>query len=278
MMQPALSQVCSLHARFEQDIEDYAAGQCRAIDIWLTKLEDFVKRQSVSAAKELLAEQGVVPISASFQGGLLASQGEARKAAWELFERRLDLCREVGIPTLVIAGDVPAPLDQAAIERVQVSLHQAAQAAGRRGLRLALEFQARAAFGNNVQTAAALVEEVGSPHLGLCLDMFHFYVGPSKTEDLRLLGPHNLFLVQLSDLADTPREFAADADRILPGEGDIPLQPLIEHLRAINYAGPVTIELLNPQLWQVPPRQFGEIGLTALRMILGQAETSVSRS
>lgn len=274
MMQPALSQVCSLHARFEQDIEDYAAGQCRAVDIWLTKLEDFVKRQSVSAAKELLAEHGVVPISASFQGGLLASQGEARKAAWELFDRRLDLCREVGIPTLVIAGDVPAPLDQAAIERVQVSLQQAAQAAGRRGLRLALEFQARAAFGNNVQTAAALVAEVGSPHLGLCLDTFHFYVGPSKTEDLRLLGPHNLFLVQLSDLADTPREFAADADRILPGEGDIPLQSLIEHLRAINYSGPVTVELLNPQLWQVPPRQFGEIGLTALRMILGQAETS----
>jgi len=271
-MQPALSQVCSLHSRFEQDVEDFAAGQCRAIDIWLTKLEEYVKRNSVAAAKALLAEHGVVPVSGSFQGGLLASQGESRRAAWELFEQRLDLCRAVGIPLLVIAGDIPPPLDQATIERVQVSLQQAAQAAGRRGLRVALEFQARAAFGNNLQTAAALVAEVGSPHLGLCLDLFHFYVGPSKTEDLGLIGPHNLFLVQLSDLADTPREFAADADRILPGEGDIPLQPLIEHLRTIRYQGPVTIELLNPQIWQVPPRQFGEIGLTALRMILGQAE------
>jgi hypothetical protein len=29
--------------------------------------------------------------------------------------------------------------------------------------------------------------------------------------------------------------------------------------------------LMNPQLWQVPPRQFGEIALTALRKLLGQA-------
>ncbi len=42
-MIPALSQVCSLPALFEKDIEDYAAGQCRAIEIWLTKLETFLQ-------------------------------------------------------------------------------------------------------------------------------------------------------------------------------------------------------------------------------------------
>jgi hypothetical protein len=29
---------------------------------------------------------------------------------------------------------------------------------------------------------------------------------------------------------------------------------------------------MNPQLWGVPPRQFGEIAITALRRLLGQAE------
>ena len=86
-------------------------------------------------------------------------------------------------------------------------------------------------FGNNLQTAAALVAEVGSPHLGLCLDAFHWHVGPSKTEDLGYLTADNLFHVQLCDLADTPRELARDSDRILPGEGDIPLAPLIARLR-----------------------------------------------
>jgi hypothetical protein len=29
---------------------------------------------------------------------------------------------------------------------------------------------------------------------------------------------------------------------------------------------------MNPQLWSVPPLQFGEIALTALRKLLGLAE------
>jgi sugar phosphate isomerase/epimerase len=138
-------------------------------------------------------------------------------------------------------------------------------------LRAALEFQADSSFGNNLETAAALVQEVGSPHLGLCLDVFHFHVGPSKMEDLRHVTAANLFHVQVCDLADTPRELARDSARILPGDGDIHLAPIVEHLRRIDYRGCVSLELLNPQLWQIPPLQLGEIGMTALRKLLGQA-------
>jgi 4-hydroxyphenylpyruvate dioxygenase len=151
-------------------------------------------------------------------------------------------------------------------------LVQIAQAAGRRQMRVALEFQARAALGNNLQTAVALVNEVASPHLGVCLDVFHFFVGPSKQSDLTLLNQGNLFHVQVSDLADVPRELATDSDRILPGDGDFLLEPLIAHLHQMRYSGCVSVELLNPHLWQVPPRQFGEIAITALRKLLGQAE------
>ena len=184
-----------------------------------------------------------------------------------------DLCRLLGVETLVVACDVPPPLTQIVIERVQVSLQQAAQEAGLAGLRLALEFQANSVFGNNLQTAAALVAEVGSPHLGLCLDAYHWHVGPSKADDLALLSPDNLFHVQFSDLADVPRELATDSQRILPGDGDIRLDLMVQQLRQINYEGLVSLEVLNPQLWQVPPLQFGEIGMTALRKVLGQASS-----
>ncbi len=104
------------------------------------------------------------------------------------------------------------------------------------------------------------------------MDAFHFHTGPSKLHDLRWLTAANLFHVQLCDLVDVPRELARDRDRILPGEGDILLTPLLDRLRDIGYAGPVSIELMNPQIWQVPPRQFGEIAITALRKLLGMAE------
>jgi sugar phosphate isomerase/epimerase len=77
--------------------------------------------------------------------------------------------------------------------------------------------------------------------------------------------------VQLSDIADVPREMASDADRILPGEGGSPPADLIGRLRDIGYSGAVAVELQNPRLWSVSPRQFGEIAMTALRKLLGQA-------
>jgi len=267
-MTPCLSQVCSLNSPFDRDLEDFAAAGCTHVEVWLTKLETYLQSHSLKDILYWLDKTRLQLAVASIQGGLLASQGEPRREAWELFTRRLDLCRELNIGTIVIACDVPAPLSQQTLERVHVSLVQIAQEAGSRGLRAALEFQATSAFGNNLQTAAALVAEVASPHLGLCLDAFHWHAGPSKTEDLGYLSADNLFHVQLCDLADTPRELAKDSHRILPGEGDIPLAPLIEQLRRINYRGCLAVELMNPQLWQVPAVQLADAGLAALRRLI----------
>lgn len=270
-MIPALSQVCTLHSPFEKDVEDYAAGECRAIEVWLTKLETYLQSHSLDDVRRLLADQECTAPVASFQGGLLISQGDARREHWQHFERRLELCRALEIKTLVIAGDVHGPIDQQDFERLRMSLSQAAVKAGEHGVRLALEFQSKATYPNNLQSAAALVAEISSPHLGLCLDAFHFFVGPSKESDLGYLSPDNLFHVQLCDLAGQPREFAADADRVLPGDGDFPLTALVEHLRETRYAGCVSVELMNPAIWQISPRQFGEVATTALRKVLGLA-------
>ena len=270
-MKPCLAQVSTLEASFADDVTEYAAGKCGAIEIWLGKLDQYLEKHSLEDVRRLLAEHNMTAPVASFQGGLLTSQGEARKVHWEAFERRLELCRDLSIGTLVLAADVKSPLTQQDLDRTQVSLTQAAPIAGRVGMRLALEFQARAAFINNLQTAAAVVAEVGSPHLGICFDAFHYYVGPSKTEDLGYLSAENLFHVQLCDLSGTAREFAADSERILPGDGDIPLAALLARLTEIDYRGHVSIELMNPQIWRIPPRSFGEIAMTALRKLLGQA-------
>jgi 4-hydroxyphenylpyruvate dioxygenase len=270
-MQPALAQVCSLDSPFEKDIADYAAGKCQALELWVGKLDRYLEEHSAADVRALLARHEMSAPVASYQGGLLSSQGEFRKEHWEAFGRRLALCRELDIGTLVLAGDIGGPLSQQGIERVQVSLQQAADMAGKHGMRLAFEFQAQAAFANNLQTAAALVAETNSPHLGICFDLFHYYTGPSKAEDLACLTVDNLFHVQLCDLAGVPRELATDADRVLPGDGDFHIEPIVAHLRRIDYGGYVSVELLNPQIWRIPALQFGEVAMTAVRKVLGLA-------
>lgn len=270
-MKPALAQVCSLNSAFETDLEDYAAGKVDAIELWLGKLETYLATHTVDDVRRLLDRCELVAPVASYQGGLLTSQGEARREHWDHFAHRLDLCQALGVETLVIAGDINGPVTHEDLERASMSLGQAAVQAADHGLRLALEFRAEATFANNLQTAAAMVAECGHGSLGLCLDVFHYYCGPSKPDDFAYLSPDNLFHVQLSDLAGLPRELARDEDRILPGEGDFVLEPILNHLRHQGYEGYVSIELMNPQIWQVPPRQFGEVAITALRKLLGQA-------
>ena len=171
-MKPALATVCSLDASLATILEDYAAGQCDSVDLWLGHAEGLLADSGPAALDDLLSRHGITAAAASFQGGLLTSQGEARLEHWKHFESRLAMLREVGIPVLVIAGDTFGPLAPQDLGRLSMSLAEAAKRAADAGIRLALEFDARASFPNNLQSAVALVEDVGLPSLGLCLDWF----------------------------------------------------------------------------------------------------------
>src|SRR5436190_5613155 len=144
-MAPTISQVSRLNSPFDRDLEDFTAAGCESVEVWLTKLETYLETHTLNDVRYWLEKTRLTLPVASLQGGLLSSQGEARREAWDLFTRRLDLCRQLGIRTIVVACDVPSPLQQQTIDRVQVSLTQVAQEAGKRGLRAALEVQADSA-------------------------------------------------------------------------------------------------------------------------------------
>ena len=149
-----------------------------------------------------------------------------------------------------------------------MSLAEAARWAAGFDVRIALEFRGSGSVCTSLDTAISLVEACGEPNVGVCLDVFHYYTGPSKFDDLALLTKENLAFAQVSDLAGVPRELATDADRILPGEGDFHLAPIIRHLERIGYDGWVSLELLNPTLWKVKAASVADLGLQALRRLL----------
>ncbi len=271
-MIPVLAQISSLGSPWDADVTDYAAGQCQALEIWLGKLETYLQSHSEDDVRAVLdSHQMTMPV-ASFQGGLLGGRTEARQVHWDHFQRRLVLCRNLDIGTLVVAADIQGAAAQVDPDQVCSSLVEAADRAAAAGVRIALEFQTRSAFCNNLETALAVVAETNHANLGVCLDTFHFFTGPSKTEDLAKLTPETLFHVQLCDLAGRPRELATDADRILPGDGDLPLAALLQRLAKTGYTGTVSVELMNPRIWQVPARSYAEVAMTALETLLAAAK------
>jgi 4-hydroxyphenylpyruvate dioxygenase len=267
-MKPCISEATTLPGTFSEDVNGYAAGGCLAMEVWLTKLETHLEKHSAADTRKLLEDRQMTLAAASYQGGLLLAQGEQRRVHYDHFKRRLDLCQAFGIPTLLVAADFDERVDQADLERAVASLAQAARWAAAFGVRLALEFRGRAAFCTSLDTALSLVAACGEPNVGVNLDVFHYYTGPSKFEDLGHLTRDNFAFVQVSDLAGVPRELATDADRVLPGDGDFRLGPVIQRLREIGYDGWVSLELMNPVIWQVKNSQVAELGLAAVQRLL----------
>jgi sugar phosphate isomerase/epimerase len=271
-MKPCVSEATTMPSSFAEDVANYADAGCTGMEVWLTKLEKHLESHSPDDTRRLLHDRGLSLAAAAYQGGLLLSQGEQRKAHFDDFRRRLGLCQALGIPTLLVVADFVGDVDPVGLGRAVVSLKQAAQWAAAFDVRLALEFRGKGTFCASLDTALALVGQCGEPNVGVNFDVFHYYTGPSKLEDLDLLTRDNLAHVQLCDLGGVPRELATDADRVLPGDGDFRLGPILERIRATGYDGWVSLELFNPTLWKARPAQVAEIGITALRKVLGLAE------
>jgi len=269
-MKPCISEATTMPCTFAEDVAAYAEAGWQATEVWLTKLENHLEAHSLADTRKLLEDSGLQLAAAAYQGGLLLSQAEQRRVHYDHYRKRLEICQELGIPTLIVAADFAEAVDAVALERAAVSLAQAAQWAAGFNVRLALEFRGKNTFCASLDTAAAMLHQCGEPNVGLCFDAFHYYTGPSKLEDLDLLRPEWLAHVQLSDLAGIPRELATDSDRVLPGDGDFQLAPLLERFRALDYAGWISLELMNPALWKMPAAQVAGVGLTALRRILDQ--------
>jgi sugar phosphate isomerase/epimerase len=270
-----MSEATTLPCSFAEDVAAFADGGCHAMEVWFTKLEQHLETQSVSDTRKLLEDRQITLAAASYQGGLLLSQGEQRRAHYDHFRRRLDLCQQFNISTMLVVADFAEATDHTALERAVVSLKQAGQWASGFNVRLALEFRSKSTFCTSLDTAIALVGQCGEPNVGINLDLFHYYTGPSKFQDLALLNSQNLAFVQVSDLVGVPRELATDADRILPGDGDFKLGPIFDHFRAIAYAGWVSVELMNPTLWNTKASQVVELALMALNRLLGSGKEAI---
>ena len=152
--------------------------------------------------------------------------------------------------------------------RAAAALGEASELASGFGVRLALEFQKTSPFCACLETALALVEQSGSSGAGVCLDAFHFYTGPSKIEDLQLLTAQNLAWVQVADLIGTPREWPATATAFCRARETFRSAVLVEHLGRIGYDGHVSLEVLNPHLWQVDADRLANLGHQALLRVL----------
>lgn len=113
---------------------------------------------------------------------------------------------------------------------------------------------------NEFPQAWDLVCRADMPNLGLGFDSFHMFATKTPLEDLELLDPSKIFLVQLADFMwneiktveeriNTARHF-----RVFPGEGvhSEALAALTLKLHELGYRGDYSFEVFNDDYQQMP--------------------------
>jgi len=113
---------------------------------------------------------------------------------------------------------------------------------------------------NEFPQAWDLVCKADMPNLGLGFDSFHMFATNTPLEDLEMLDPSKIFLVQLADFMWTEiktveeRITTARHFRVFPGEGvhSEALATLTLKLHELGYRGDYSFEVFNDDYQQMP--------------------------
>lgn len=171
----------------------------------------------------------------------------------------LEMCHALGSKVLLVCSSTSthATGDPDALAR---DLRKLAVLAIPLGINVAYEGLSWGRSVSEYTVAWDIVCRANAPNLGLGLDSYHIFATKSSLDDLDLLLPEKIFLVQLADFmwqeVRTAEERIATARhfRVFPGEGvhSAALADLVTRLDRIGYRGDYSFEVFNDDYQQMP--------------------------
>jgi sugar phosphate isomerase/epimerase len=177
----------------------------------------------------------------------------------DIAKAMLEMCHSVGAKVLLICSSTSthASSDPDVLAR---DLRKLAMLALPLGIRIAYEGLSWGRTINEFTTAWDVVCRADAPNLGIGIDSFHAFATKTSLEDLDMLDPQKIFLVQLADFMwneipsveeriNTARHF-----RVFPGEGvhSEQVAELVMRLDRLGYRGDYSFEVFNDDYQGIP--------------------------
>jgi len=171
----------------------------------------------------------------------------------------LVLCGRIGGRLLLTEASASAHADVDP-EKIARDLRKLSMLALPLGIRIAFKSFSWSRTVNNFSTAAEIITLANCPNLGLAVDAFDVIAAGVPLDDLDLLLPQQIFLVQLSDFMlqeiRPAEELVATAAhfRVFPGEGahSEELAKFVVKLEEIGYCGDYSFDVYNSDYLQMP--------------------------
>lgn len=177
----------------------------------------------------------------------------------DIAKSMLEMCAALGSRILLVCSSTSTHATQD-LDAIAKDLRKLAMLAIPLGIKVAYEGLSWGRTVNEFTTAWDVVCRADAPNLGLGLDSFHMFATQTPLDDLELLDPEKIFLVQLSDFMwqeiRSVQERIATARhlRVFPGEGvhSDAVADLVARLYQLGYRGDYSFEVFNDDYQQLP--------------------------
>ena len=260
----------SLSGTLRQKLEAIAAARFDGIELFEN---DFI--QFAGSAKEvraLCADLGLsIDLYQPFRDFEAMPEPLFRRSL-DRAERKFDLMQELGAPLVLVCSNTsPAALNDAGLAAAQ--LHELAERAAQRNLRIGFEALAWGRHVNLYRQAWSIVQAANHPHLGLILDSFHTLSLNDDPAGIAQIPGEKIFFLQM---ADAPR-LAMDVlqwarhFRNFPGQGQFDLDHFFEQVLRAGYSGPLSLEIFNDVFRETPNRRTATDAMRSLLYLESQA-------
>jgi len=187
-------------------------------------------------------------------------------------ERKFDVMQQLGAELLLVCSNVsPASIDDDA--RAAADLHEMAERAGKRGLRVGFEALAWGRNVNKWRHAWDIIHAANHPALGLIVDSFHTLALGDDLSGLSVVPAEKIFLAQLADAPKLSMDVLSWSRhfRNFPGQGQLPVAGVVRDLIDAGYRGPLSLEIFNDEFRSAPARLMARDGLRSLLLVEAEA-------
>ncbi len=249
----AIHQNTSAGAGYRRSLEGWSRAGIRHVEITAALLDEFLKTDSLAAARRVLTDQGLTPVSAACGVQTLWEPNPGNAAALDDLKRRCEMFATLGLTRIYAPTGTMGKFTEADYKTGVENMRKAGEVARQFKMTMMAEFVRASSFISTLTTLLRMMREAAHPNLLPLVDFYHFWSGNNKLEDLDLLRTGEIGHVHFQDVPDIPRELLDNTTRFIPGDGNAPLTTILRKLADKGYAGPLSVELFLPRFQQGDP-------------------------
>ncbi len=249
----AIHQNTSLDAGYRGSLEGWARAGIRGAEIVAEHLDEFLKTNSTAAARRLFADLGVTAVSGASRVNQLWEPHPGNAAARESFRKRCDIFASVGLTRIYSPTGTTGTFTEDDYKVGADNMRAVGEIARQFGMTAMVEAVRASTFISTLPTLLRMTRAAAHPNMAPLLDIYHFWSGLNKLEDLDLIRPGEIGHVHFQDVPDSPRERLDNNTRFIPGDGIAPLTAILGKLADKGYSGPLSVELFLPRFRQGDP-------------------------